>query len=300
MVKYASWDGALVPEEEVLISPFSATATYGLNVFEGLRAYWNETDGRHTVLFLQEHLRRLRESAQVLSIRHPFNERAMKDALCSLLNTAPEGDLAVRMSLMVVGDLGESWSSDCSANLAIRYFPSSSMLGQRRYRSAFTTSWRRPSNAAIPMSVKCGANYVNSRYGQLQATSMGMDLPIFLDENGFAVEGGGANLMIRKGDEITVCAPEQPILRGITQDYVCKHIDRKVYTVTVRPITLPDLYTADEVLLLGTTAELTDVTTIDGRNIGGPGDCRMFDHATRILLDAIQEERGQSALNDVG
>lgn len=52
MTHLVSWDGELVAESEIQISPFSATATYGINVFEGLRGYWRGEKGGHSVLFL--------------------------------------------------------------------------------------------------------------------------------------------------------------------------------------------------------------------------------------------------------
>ena len=290
MTKLASWDGRLYPEKDLQISPFSATAMYGVNVFEGLRAYWREEETGYSVLFTQLHIRRLLESAKILGIQHPYSERDLAEALYALVVTAPESDIVVRMTLMIVGDPGESWASDIPANLAIRYFVAPSRLDKVANVRVMTSSWTRPSLSSMPMSVKSGANYVNSRYGSLQAKSFGQDMAIFLDRNGYVVEGGGANLVCRKGNEVLFCPPEMPVLRGITQEYVKVQLSQiGRYSVTSRPITLPEIYVCDEILLVGTTAEVISVCEVDGRGIDEAYAGELRELVCRILRNAVSQ-----------
>ena len=289
MTKLALWDGELIPEEELSISPFSATATYGLNVFEGLRAYWRPEMLGHALAFAELHLQRLLESAKILGIQHPYGLRSLKEHLLALVKVAPPEDVVIRMTLMLVGSPGESWNTDVEANLAIRFFSSPSRLSERRQVSAMTSSWRRPGLSAIPMSVKSGANYLNSRYAFLQARSCGADMPLLLDDNSYVVEGAGANLVCRKDREIYLCPPELPVLRGITQNHIrTSAVACGNYSVLERPMTLPELYICDEVLLVGTTAEVVSVVAIDGRQIGEDADASLSDFARQALREAVQ------------
>jgi len=286
----ASWDGELVAESEIRISPFSATATYGINVFEGLRAYWRGKEKGHSVLFCEAHIRRLLESASILGIDHRFTQGDLLEALEALIRTAPEADVAVRMTLMIVGDPGESWGSEAPANLAIRYFPAISSLDSVKTARAMTSSWRRPGIGSMPMSVKSGANYLNSRYGLLQSRACGVDLPLFLDERGYVVEGGGANLICRKSEEVLFCSLEQPVLRGITQEYIKSRLaDCSNYRVVARPITLPELYVCDEVLLVGTTTEVISIEEVDGRTVIQARGGELCQFVCECLKSAVAE-----------
>jgi branched-chain amino acid aminotransferase len=59
------------------------------------------------------------------------------------------------------------------------------------------------------------------------------------------------------------------ILRGVTRDAVLDLAREATYTTEEVPLNRYDLYTADEVFLTGTAAEVIGVTKVDGRTIGG-------------------------------
>ena len=54
------------------------------------------------------------------------------------------------------------------------------------------SSWERISDAVISPRIKAGANYINSRYGLLEAQMNGYDSTIFLNRQGTVAEGPGA------------------------------------------------------------------------------------------------------------
>src|SRR5437867_12642149 len=58
------------------------------------------------------------------------------------------------------------------------------------------------------------------------------------------------------------------ILRGVTRDAVIELAREATYGVEELPLNRYDLYTADEMFLTGTAAEIVAVTKLDGRSIG--------------------------------
>ena len=52
-------DGRLTPFAEARIHCLAPAVTYAANIFEGIRAYWNEDDKQLYVFRLEEHLERL-------------------------------------------------------------------------------------------------------------------------------------------------------------------------------------------------------------------------------------------------
>lgn len=62
--------------------------------------------------------------------------------------------------------------------------------------------------------------------------------------------------------------PYSGILRGVTRDAVLELGREAGYGVEELPLNRYDLYTADEVFLTGTAAEVIGVSRLDGRVIG--------------------------------
>jgi branched-chain amino acid aminotransferase len=62
--------------------------------------------------------------------------------------------------------------------------------------------------------------------------------------------------------------PYSGILRGVTRDAVIALGREAGYAVEELPLNRYDLYTADEVFLTGTAAEVVGVARLDGRSIG--------------------------------
>lgn len=62
--------------------------------------------------------------------------------------------------------------------------------------------------------------------------------------------------------------PYSGILRGVTRDAVLGLAREAGYATEEIPMNRYDLYTADEVFLTGTAAEVVAVTKLDGRSIG--------------------------------
>ncbi len=60
---------------------------------------------------------------------------------------------------------------------------------------------------------------------------------------------------------------KQYILEGITRATIIDLVQKFGYTVFEEDLTLYDIYTAKEIFICGTAAEITPVTEVDGRKI---------------------------------
>ena len=134
--------------------------------------------------------------------------------------------------------------------------------------SVCVTSWRRISENALSPRIKCGANYINSRYGQREALRNGYDTCLFLNEYGKISEGpGSCFFMVRNGKLITPAFTDA-VLESITRDTVIQLAKSLGYEVEERTIDRTELYTADEAFLCGSAMELTPVLSIDRYELG--------------------------------
>jgi branched-chain amino acid aminotransferase len=95
-----------------------------------------------------------------------------------------------------------------------------------------------------------------------------VDEAICLDKTGFVCEGVAENVFIVKDDEVITPSTSTGALPGITRRAVMELAEHLGYTVAERNVTPNELFTADEVFLTGTAAEITPVREVNRRVIG--------------------------------
>src|SRR4030095_78540 len=82
MATFDIWmNGRLVPQEQAVLPVNSAAVFYATNVFEGLRAYWNERDGELYGCRLADHFSRLRESMKMMRFTVPYSDDDLFEAV---------------------------------------------------------------------------------------------------------------------------------------------------------------------------------------------------------------------------
>jgi branched-chain amino acid aminotransferase len=134
-----------------------------------------------------------------------------------------------------------------------------------------TSSFIRNNTNSIPAKAKVNGGYVNSALAKMEALEAGYDEAVLLDANGFVAEGSGENIFwVRQN--VIFTTPTPAVLAGITRDSVMTIARDLGYQVQETYTTRDELYTADEVWLCGTAAEITPVREVDGRRIGA-GKC---------------------------
>ncbi|MFN7990685.1 MAG: branched-chain amino acid transaminase [Candidatus Micrarchaeia archaeon] len=134
------------------------------------------------------------------------------------------------------------------------------------------SSWKRISSTILSPHVKASANYLNSVLAKREAINGGYDEAIMLSEEGHVSEGTGENIFIIKNGELITPPLFDGVLAGVTRESVIQLAREMGVIVKERTILRDELYTADEVFLCGTAAEITPVISIDKRQVGpGPG-----------------------------
>ena len=72
------FDGEMVPWREAKVHVLTHTLHYGMGVFEGVRAY--QTDKGAAIFRLEEHTRRLFDSAHIMQMKIPFDKATISEA----------------------------------------------------------------------------------------------------------------------------------------------------------------------------------------------------------------------------
>lgn len=261
--------GEILHVNDAKINVLAPTSQFGLNVFEGIPCYWNEAEKQLYAFRLDDHYDRLIRSAHLIQIDCPYTKEQMKKALIDVIKANEYNvNLSVRQTLFVDG-FG-SWGSDGPTEMFVAPIPRGRTSAEynKKGLNVCVTSWKRISENALSPRIKCGANYINSRYGQREALRNGYDTCIFLNEYGKVSEGpGSCFFMIRNGKLITP-AHTDAVLESITRDSVVKIAESLGHEVEERTIDRTELYTADEAFLCGSAMELTPVLSIDRNELG--------------------------------
>ncbi|MDD1659437.1 MAG: branched-chain-amino-acid transaminase [Methanomicrobiales archaeon] len=273
-------DGRFVQKEEAKISVFDHGLLYGDGVFEGIRAY----NGK--VFRLDAHLDRLYDSAKTIDLKPPFTKEKMKDLVIETLRKNKLRDAYIRPVITRgVGDLGLDPRKCPKPTVFIIAVEWGAMYGDlyEKGLNAVTVSVRRNAAESLPPNAKT-LNYLNNILAKQESFYKGGDEAIIFDTNGYLSEGSGDNIFVVKNGVIAT-PPCLNNLRGITQQVVVECAKDLGIEIWWQNMGFYDLYTADEVFVTGTAAEIGPIVKIDGRSIGTgkPGP------VTKKLMKAFRE-----------
>ncbi|AGK61639.1 branched chain amino acid aminotransferase apoenzyme [Archaeoglobus sulfaticallidus PM70-1] len=273
-------DGKFVPEEEAKISIFDHGFLYGDGVFEGIRAY----NGR--VFRLKEHIDRLYDSAKVICLEIPISKEEFMELILETLRKNNLKNAYIRpIVTRGIGDLGLDPRKCSKPNIIIITKEWDRLYGDlyEKGLKAVTVAIRRNAIDALPPNIK-SLNYLNNILGKIEANEKGGDEAIFLDSNGYISEGSGDNIFIVKNGRVYT-PPILNNLRGITREVVIEIIEKLGIPFKEMNLGIYDLYSADEIFVTGTAAEIAPITVIDGRKVGDgkPGEI------TRRLIEEFKK-----------
>ena len=257
-------NGTLYPKEKAVVSVFDHGLLYGDGVFEGIRAY----NGR--VFRLVEHMERLYDSAKAIMLQIPLTEKEMtqqvlrtlaansiRDGYVRLVVTRGEGDLGLGPDKCGV----PNWF--CIAD-TIQLYP------QKYYDEGLTlltVPTRRNVPEALSPKIK-SLNYLNNIMAKIEANQRGVPEAIMLNSEGYVAECTGDNIFVIKGNSLITPPTYIGALDGITRQVTMQLGLKLKMKVSEEPFTRYDIFTADEVFLTGTAAEIVPVVEVDGRSIG--------------------------------
>ena len=257
----------IIEEKDAKVSILSPTSQFGLNVFEGMRAYYNKKEDSLYVFRFQDHVDRLFYSCKVLSIESKYTKEQIWSSLCELLKESNfKNDVSIRLTLFVDGSGG--WSSTDKADMFISPLQRPKKdVNTLKGASACISSWERINDNSMPPRVKCGANYVAGRYSHLLAKRSGYDLPILLNNKGSIAEGAGACIFIINDKELITPPLSSSILESITRDTIKSFAASIELNYSEREINRTELYISDEIFLCGSSAEIIPIVSIDNIKI---------------------------------
>jgi branched-chain amino acid aminotransferase len=268
--------GRLTHRDEAGVSPFDSVVQGGDAVWEGLRLY------RGKIFRLNEHLARLRHSAQALAF-----EQIPSDAeiIAELRRTLAANNMTDNVHIRLTLTRGVKITSGMDPRLN-QSGPTLIVLPEHKapvYAAGgitlITASVRRASPDTLDPKIHHN-NLLTSILAKIEANVAGADDAVMLDQRGFVAETNATHIFLVSGGVLhTPTAAACP--EGITRQAVLDLAAGAGIGCQVGDYSLTQLYSADEIFVTGTMGGLTPVLALDGRSIGngkpGPVTAQLTD-----------------------
>jgi branched-chain amino acid aminotransferase len=153
------------------------------------------------------------------------------------------------------------------------------------------SSWVRHDHNTMPPASKTTGNYVNSSLAKVEALKAGYDEGIMLNQQGWVSECTGENIFVVRKGVIVTPPTSSGALEGITQDSVGRIAADLGHTIRVDNLSRSDLYTAEEIFVCGTAAEVSAVNSVDDRAVPCPGP--ITSEIAAVYAKAVRGELAQ-------
>lgn len=262
------FNGEFVTTADATVCVFDHGLLYGDGVFEGIRSYC----GR--IFEKDAHVKRFFDSAKGIRLELPYTPDEISAALEETLErndlALPEKDAYIRMvATRGVGVLGISPLRTWHPRVFI-IAASIAMYPEELYETGMpiiTSSVTRNSDNALPPRIK-SLNYLNNILAKLEAHDAGVMEAVMLNAQGHVAEATGDNIFVVREGQLQTPPSSAGILAGITRATLIRLARESGIEVVEKSLVRMDLYSADEMFLCGTGAEVIGVISLDGRQIG--------------------------------
>ena len=262
------FDGKMIPWREAKVHVLTHTLHYGMGVFEGIRAYKAE---QGTAIFrLQEHTRRLFESAHILGMPMPYDKETINEA-CRAAVRDNNLDAAYIRPMCFYGSEGMGLRADnLKVHVIVAAWSWGAYLGAEGMEKGIrirTSSYTRHHVNITMCKAKANGNYMNSMLALQEALTTGYDEALLLDTEGYVAEGSGENIFIIR-DGVLYTPDVTSALSGITRATIFTLAEEIGLKIREKRITRDEVYIADEAFFTGSAAEVTPIRELDNRTIG--------------------------------
>lgn len=289
MNKYIWYNEKIVKTNEAKVNVLSSSNQFGLNIFEGLRAYWNDEKRQLYVFRLDAHIQRLKNSIKLMELEYEKTYNFYRSAIIEILKFNKfKNDVAIRQTVFVQG-IG-SWMKTDEVGMFISAFKKGRSFEQKEMLELSTSSWKRIDQSVLPPTIKLGANYMNSRLSHRESVRNGYDTAIMLNKEGFISEAPGSCIFIVKNGSLITPNLQSSILDSITRKTIIEIAKKSLkLEVEERFVSRTEIYLADEIFLCGTSMEIKKVKSVDKQEVKNLS----FTLTNRIIKKYFEIVRGK-------
>jgi branched-chain amino acid aminotransferase len=220
-----------------------------------------------TIFGLDEHLARLQNGAQALSLAPPCPWEELRERICDVARASGQdnGDLRVFLS-RGPGGFGISPAECPTAGLYIVALRAALPAPELYERGLTAFASAVPPKQEYLARIK-NTNYLPNVFMAMEAARKGMDVGVTFDENGIMGEAAVANVALVDREGRLVCPEIKRILPGTTL-LTAMQLAAEHRPVVQMPIPRAAIDEADELLLFTSATLCVGITHFDGKPVG--------------------------------
>jgi branched-chain amino acid aminotransferase len=259
------------------VSVFDRGFLYGDAVFEVLRTYGG------VPFALDEHLARLRRSAERVAIELPVDDRSLRDEVERAV--AASGNVESYVRIVVTRGSGPLSLDPDTAEHPLRVVLVEAVTppapeAYARGVGAVLVHTRRAVDGTAAAGAKV-TNYLANLLAVREAKARGAHEALVVDAHGHVVEGASSNVFVVHGGRVATPPETAGILAGITRARILSAAAALGVAVEERDLSVDDVTGADEVFITSSIRELLSVVHVDGLPVGAgvPGPVARALHA---------------------
>lgn len=268
---YFSLDGKILPIDQAKIELSSIEYAYGYGVYENIRV------SKGSILFLDEHISRLRKSAEIIELEHNFNKDFIEKSLNQLIQKLVTETCNIK--IMLIG--GKDKESARLYMLCLSpLFPD-----RKLYKSGvhcITHNYERPFPHAKSL------NMLPSYLAYKKARSFGAYDALLINSDRNVLEGTRTNFFAIN-DKTLYSPPEQEILLGVTRDNVIKVAEQNSFDIVEKDLPLELLNKYDGVFLTSTSSKIIPIKSINEINFEIPDELKNLMQLFNHFLDGYRD-----------
>jgi branched-chain amino acid aminotransferase len=262
-------NGTLVDWKDARIHVASHVIHYGSGVFEGARCY--DTRQGPACFRLDEHVRRLMESARIYRMEPPYDAAAIRQAILDTIRANNYRACYIRPIVYRGYEALGVNPFPCPVDVAIILWEWTTMFTAESLEQGVdvkVSTWARIAPNTLPALAKSVANYANSQLIKMEALVEGYSEAIALDHSGSLSEGSGQNLFLVRDGVLYTPPTSSSVLGGITRDSVMTIARELGFELREQVLPREMLYLADEAFFAGTAVEVTPIRSVDKIKVG--------------------------------
>jgi len=249
-----------MPVENATVSVMDRGFLFGDGVYEVIPVFGNK------LLRLDEHLQRLQNSLDRISLPNPKKNEEWAGIFSTLLEKNPGEDRAVYLQISrgayAKRDLAINAQYPATVFAMVLHVTPPAVEVVSKGISAITVDDFRWNACDIKSTSLLGSVMLRQQASQAKVEDA------ILIKNGMVTEGTASNVFLVKEGVLSTPPTGLLLLPGITRDLVIEIARNNAILVEERDIQEAELYTADEIWMPSSTREIAPVIKLNGETVG--------------------------------
>lgn len=263
-------DGKLVDWRDATVHVLTHTLHYGMGVFEGVRAY-KQADGSTAVFRLEDHTKRLLNSAKIFQLKVPFDHATLVEAQKEVVRQNQLESCYIRPLVFIGSEKLGVAAKGNTIHVAIAAWPWGAYLGEDGITKGIrvkTSSFTHHHSNVTMCKAKAVGNYTVSILANQEALNDGYEEAMLLDPEGYVCQGSGENVFMVLDGKLYTPDLSGGALDGITRQTIMTLAAEFGIPCFEKRMSRDEFYIADEAFFTGTAAEVTPIRELDRLEIG--------------------------------